>query len=154
LALFTFLMVIINLGDLGLTLGALQHGLQGGARAAAVAAAANLSGNLVGDGTSCPLCHEVRQDFNNFASPPLPVSTSANTASPQLYYTTGGTLTAFADGVSPWVYSAASPQGSYMALTVKYKWVPLGFAALGTGINLSLTTVVYVMGTNSGSPKC
>jgi hypothetical protein len=154
LALFTFLMVIINLGDLGLTLGALQHGLQGGARAAAVAAAANLSGNTNEGETYCPLCQEVRTDFNNFASPPLPASNSGNNATPQLYYTTGGTLTAFSNGTSPWVYSGSSPQGSYLALTVKYKWVPLGFAALGTGINLSLTTVVYVMGTTSGTPKC
>jgi hypothetical protein len=157
LALFAFLMVVINLGDLGLTIGALQHGLQGGAREAAVAAAANLSGNSTETPTenTCPQCHEVRLDFNNFASPPLVASTSANTASPQLYYTNStGAVTAFADGASPWVDGTGTPAGSYMTLTVKYTWVPLGFAALGTGINLSLTTVAFVMGTSTGTPEC
>jgi Flp pilus assembly protein TadG len=148
LALFAFLMVIINLGDLGLTVGALQHGLQGAARQAAVTAAANLSGN--GAVATCPVASDVRGYFNAFTSPALRAATGSTTdGSPQLS-SANGNLTG---STSPWT-SGTTPAGTFIKLTASYKWTPIGFASLGPGVTLSLTTMAFVMGTSSGTPTC
>ena len=132
LALFTFLMGIINLGDLGLVLGALQHGVQGAARQAAVTAAGDLA-----SGAACPTSANIQSYFSAFAVPPL----TAGTAVPS--YGAG----------SPWVSNDTTLPGSYVVLTETYNWVPIGFSPFGTGFNLSLTAAGFVMG-SSASLTC
>ncbi len=132
-ALFTFLMGIINLGDLGLVLGALQHGVQGAARQAAVVAAGDLA-----SGTACPANGDIQSYFNAFATPPL----AANSAVPS-----------FGGGGSPWVSNDATLPGSYVVLTETYNWVPIGFSPFGTGFSFSLTAAGFVMG-SSASVTC
>ena len=132
LALFTFLMGIINLGDLGLVLGALQHGVQGAARQAAVTAAGDLA-----SGTACPTSANIQSYFTAFAVPPL----AANSAVPS--YGAG----------SPWVSNDTTLPGSYVVLTETYNWVPIGFLPFGTGFSLSLTAAGFVMG-SSASLTC
>jgi Flp pilus assembly protein TadG len=141
IALFAFLMGIINLGDLGLTLGVLQRGVETAARQAAVTAASNLSASPA---TSCPTAANVVTYFTNAESPPLSMAnvtlSSANGALPS--------NNAWTNNASP-PGSATSLPGSYIVLTAKYAWKPLGFAALGPSINLSLTSIAFVMGTSA-----
>ena len=132
LALFIFLFGIINLGDLGLVLGALQRGVQGAARQAAVTAAANLANNA-----ACPTAAQIQGYFGSYAAPVI------NTAAATPSYGAG----------SPWVINDATLPGSYLVMTETYTWKPLGFAAFGTGFPVSLTAAAFVMG-SSGTVHC
>lgn len=132
LALFVFLMGIVNLGDLGLVLGALQRGVQGAARQAAVTAAANLANSA-----ACPTATQIQGYFGGYASPVI--NTAASTAS---YYS--GT---------PWVTNDATLPGSYLVMTETYTWRPIGFAPFGSGFPLSLSAAAFVMG-SSGTVHC
>ena len=140
LALFAFLMGIVNLGYLGLTLGALQHAVEQTARKAAVTAAANPS--------ACPTSANIQTIFNGFASPVLPLN------GPTLSYSSYSSSTATISpdtATDPWVDNTSSqaPPGTYLALTAAYNWKPIGFAEF-SGIKLSITTVAFAM----GSPQC
>ena len=90
--LFLFLFAIINLGDLGFTVGALQHAVEAAARKAAVTASANLSSTPA---TPCPTGSQLQTYFNSFAAPMLP---AAGTAS-------GPVLTPSATASSVWTNS-------------------------------------------------
>lgn len=144
LALFLFLFGIINLGYLGLQISALERGVVGAAREAGVTAAANLSGN--GAKTTCPTSTDIQGYFNSFASPPLRAATGSTTdGSPVLTYSTG-----------PWVNNGAAgtPAGTYLTITATYRWIPIGFQAyFGVGLNLSITSAAFVMGTG-GTSTC
>lgn len=139
-ALFAFLLGIVNLGLLGLTLGDLQHAVEQAARKAAVTAAANGAGE-------CPTTATIKTYFNNFAAPLLPAN--AATLSYRTY--SSGTVTTSANPSNPWVDNASSgiPNGTYLALTATYAWKPIGFAAF-KGITLSISTVAFAM----GAPTC
>lgn len=140
--LFLFLFAIINLGYLGLTLGALQHAVESAARQAAVSASANLSATPA---KPCPTGSQIQTYFNNFVSPVLPSAGSAS----------GPVLTPSATATPP-VWTNGTLPGSYLALTGTYKWRPIGFPAyLGSGITLRITTVSFAMGTGaSGATTC
>lgn len=136
--LFLFLFAIINLGDLGFTVGALQHAVEAAARKAAVTASANLSSTPA---TPCPTGSQLQTYFNSFAAPMLP---AAGTAS-------GPVLTPSATASSVWTNSTLP--GSHLVLTATYHWQPIGFPhLLGAGVTLSLTTVSFAMGT--GTTAC
>jgi Flp pilus assembly protein TadG len=152
LALFIFTMAIINLGDLGLTLGALEHGIQAAAREAAIQTSANLaaaqaSANPPVNGTDiCPTNAEIQTYFNNVAAPTLPPATGSTTdGSPIITQT--------------WVNNAlndtaGAPPIFYLNLNVAYKWNPIGLPELfGSGVNLAVTTVTTVIGP-AGMPTC
>jgi len=141
MALVMFLLVIINVGMLGLTLGALVHGVQSAARAAAVQTAQNYAAN----GTiSCPTQSAIVGYFNQYADPPLPPATGA-TSNP-------GVTATWSDNGNDTV--TTEPPGVYLTLTATDKWVPIGFAAFGMGINLSITTVATVTGSAQATATC
>lgn len=124
-ALFAFLLGIVNLGYLGLVVGAVQRGVQGSARQAAAAAAANLAS---GTTPTCPSTAMIQGYFNHFASPPLP----ANSA-----------------GLNP-VWGAGSA-GLYVAVGDTYTWQPIGFSAFTNGFTLRYVSSAYVIGSNSST---
>lgn len=137
LAIFAFILGIINLGFLGLTLGALQHAVEQTARKAAVTAAANGSG-------ACPTTTNIQTYFNQFAAPII----AANAATLTYSKYSAGSVTATS---TPWVDngSGGTPPGTYIALTANYRWTPIGFAMF-SGITLRIETVAFAM----GSPTC
>jgi len=132
LALFVFFLAIINIGDLGLVLGTLQRAVEGSTREAAVVAAVDIAAK-----TACPSSNAVQQYFNNFASPGLPI---------------GGVVLSSANGPlslnGPWSNDAILGV-SYLVLTSRYNWTPIGFAMLSPTITLSLTSMSFVAGTTS-----
>lgn len=143
LALFVFTIAIINLGDLGLTLGALEHGLQAAARELAIQTTAALATN---GSATCPTSSEIQTYFNNVAAPPLPAATSSTTAGSPIITAT------WVDNVLD--STAGAPPTLYLNLKVAYKWNPIGLPDLfGKGINLALTTVTTVIGP-AGMPTC
>jgi len=141
MALVMFLMIIVNVGMLGLTLGALVHGVQSAARAAAVQTADNYATN---GSISCPTQSAIIGYFNQYADPPLPPATGA-TSNP-------GVTATWSDNGNDTV--TTEPPGVYLTLTATDKWVPIGFAAFGTGINLSITTVATVTGSAQAASTC
>jgi hypothetical protein len=135
LGLFAFIMAVVNMGLLGLSLGALQRGVQASARQAAVNAAASYAASSSATFT-CPSTATINNYFNGFANPPLPPVGSSN----------GPTL------AISWVNNssdstATEPPGVYITLTATYNWVPLGFGELGPSISLKLSTLAEVTGT-------
>jgi hypothetical protein len=143
LALLIFLMAIINLGDLGLTLGALEHGIQASARETAIQTTANLATN----GTvTCPTDDNIRTYFNNFAAPPLPAATGSPTDGSPIV------TAAWVDNVLG--TTAGVPPTLYLNLNVAYTWYPIGLPAIfKTGIKLGMTAVATVIGP-AGMPAC
>jgi Flp pilus assembly protein TadG len=143
LALFLFLLAIVNLGMLGFSLGALVRGVQSAARTAAVNAAANYATT---GAITCPSNAAVVGYFNSYADPPLPAATTSATGNPTI-------TAAWTDNTSGAVTS--EPQGVYLTLTGTYKWLPIGFSNFGSsGIKLSITTVAEVMGSATETATC
>jgi Flp pilus assembly protein TadG len=141
LALLGFILAILNLGMFGFSLGALVRGVQSAARAAAVEASASYASN----GTlTCPAPSTVVSLFNTYADPPLPVATGT-TGNPAV-------TSAWTDNSTGAV--TTEPQGVYLTLTAKYKFVPIGFSAFGTGVTLSITTVATVLGSSAETATC
>jgi Flp pilus assembly protein TadG len=141
MALVMFLLIIVNVGMLGLTLGALVHGVQSAARAAAVQAANNYADN---GSLTCPTQSAIIGYFNEYADPPLAPATSA-TSNP-------GITATWSDNGNDTV--TTEPPGVYLTLKATDKWVPIGFAAFGTGINLSISTVATVTGSAQAAATC
>jgi Flp pilus assembly protein TadG len=141
LALFAFLLAIVNLGMLGFSLGALVRGVQSAARTAAVTAANTYATT---GAITCPSNTAIVGYFNSFADPPLPAATGT-TGNPTV-------SAAWTDNTTGSV--ASEPQGVYLTLTASYKWVPIGFSSFGTGIKLSITTVAEVMGSSTQTATC
>ncbi len=138
LGLFAFILAVVNMGLLGLSLGALERGVQASARQAAVTAANSYASAST---YTCPTAATVQGYFNGFANPPLPPSV----AGPP---NTGPIL------VITWVnnssYSNASqPPGVFITLTATYNWIPLGFSNFGPSIPLKLSTLADVTGTTA-----
>jgi hypothetical protein len=140
-ALVAFLLAIVNLGMLGFSVGALVRGVQSAARAAAVQTAATYAAT---EAITCPSESAIVGYFNEYADPPLPPAsgTTGNPAVNATWSDNGG------DAV------ATEPPGVYLTLTATYKWVPIGFAPFGAGINLSITTVATVTGTAQAASTC
>ncbi len=127
-------MAIVNLGDVGLVLGAMQRAVEGASRQAAVTAAANLTSN--GTKSTCPTTADVQGYFSNYAASVLPLSAVA------LSYGSASS--------GPWINdAAASPAGTYIALTATYVWQPIGLPKLGSGLTLKLTSVAFVTGSSA-----
>jgi len=141
LAMFGFLLAIINLGMLGLTLGALVHGVQSAARTAAVQTSYNYATSRA---LTCPSNAAIIGYFNQHADPPLPPATST-TSNPAL-------IASWSNNGNDTV--TTEPPGVYLTLTGTYRWVPIGFAPFGAGINLSITTVATVTGSAQVSSAC
>ena len=141
LALVFFLLAIVNLGMLGFSVGALVRGVQSAARAAAVQTANTYAAT---EAVTCPSESAIVGYFNEYADPPLPpaTGTTGNPAVTATWSDNGG------DAVT------TEPPGVYLTLTATYKWMPIGLAVFGTGINLSITTVATVTGTAQAASTC
>lgn len=137
MALMLFLLAIINLGDLGLVLGALQHGAESAARAAAVQTANNIAG-----GNACSNTNQVQSYFNSVASPPLPPATGqTNDGSPTI--------------LTNWTNNNNSNPvpGTYVTVTASYKWTPIGLPNTAA-IPLNITATQIVLGTSGATTSC
>ena len=137
LALFAFIMAILNFGLLGFSLGTLAHSVQATARKAAMYA----SNQYATTGTmTCPSSAMITTFFNGYAQPPLPTAGTATGSNPLITATwtnnSSGAIT------SEW-------NGVYLTLTVKYLWSPVGFNMFTKGIPLSITTAATVMGSST-----
>ena len=146
LALFAFILGILNLGLLGFSLGALDRGVQATGRWAATQASSSYATS--GGTITLPCLGRVVTAFNTYADPPLaPLGQPASITSSSGSQTTGNlkltaTWTNSGPGTSP---------GEYLTLTATYSWLPLGFAAFGHGFPVSLTTAATVMGSSLSS---
>jgi hypothetical protein len=131
LAFITFLMAILNLGDLGFTLSTLQREAQTTARDAAVAAAADVSGN--GRQSTCPSAAQIQTMFTT-ATPAAPLFHPVLTLNSPVWTDHGSTT---------------APNGTYLSLTASDEWQPIGFPGFAK-VDLSVTTVAFAM----GAPPC
>ncbi|NNM58016.1 TadE/TadG family type IV pilus assembly protein [Acidocella sp.] len=147
LALFAFIMAILNFGLLGFSLGTLAHSVQATARKAAVYASNQYATTGI---MTCPDAAMITTFFNGYAQPPLPGAGTATGSNP-LITATWTNNSSGAGGGAEW-------NGVYLTLTVKYLWSPVGFNMFVKGIPLSITTAATVMGSfdipTVVSPSC
>jgi Flp pilus assembly protein TadG len=137
MALMLFMLAIVNLGDLGLVLGAMQHGAVAAARAAAVQSAGNIA-----SGSACSNTAAVQTYFNTAAAPPLPAATGSTTdGSPTIQ--------------TSWTNNAINNTvpGTYVTVTASYKWTPIGLPDTAS-IPLSITATQIVLGTSGATTSC
>ncbi len=135
-AFFGFIFVILNLGLLGFSLGALSRGVQTAARAAALATANQYTTTQA---YTAPSACTVDGFFDGIADPPFKPSGTSTSSNPKITIS--------------WVNNSANlvatePPGLYVAITGTYLWKPLGFEALFSGITLKISSVATVPGTN------
>ena len=151
LALFAFIMAILNFGLLGFSLGTLAHSVQATARKAAVYASNQYATTGI---MTCPDAAMITTFFNGYAQPPLPGAGTATGSNPIITATWTNNSSGAGGGTS------ATPEwnGVYLTLTVKYIWSPVGFSMFIQGIPLSITTAATVMGSfdipTVVSPSC
>jgi len=136
-ALILFFLAIVNLGDLGLVLGAMQHGAEVAARAAAVQSAGNIAG-----GNACSNNAAVQSYFNNAASPPLPASSGSMTDGSPVIQTS-------------WTNNSNNNTvpGTYLTVTASYNWTPIGMPN-SASIPLTITATQTVIGTSGAKTSC
>jgi len=135
LALFAFLMAILNLGLLGFSIGALVHGVQAAARKAGLDASASYA-TSTNNTMTCDSSSIIQGYFDSYADPPLPASGTNPVVTANWTNNTGSTT--------------GNPPGVFLTLSATYKWVPFGFALFGKGFTIGITTVAVV----DGSMNC
>jgi Flp pilus assembly protein TadG len=137
---FAFLFAIVNLGDLGLVLGTLQHGVDGAVRTAAVQTGAGFSAG--GATNVCAGAAQIDTAFNGVASPVLPPAGGGAPNQPVLGYN--------------WTNNTGA--GTYVTVTAQYNWSPIGFpASLGAmpiTVPLTVTSTQMVVGTSGSVTGC
>jgi Flp pilus assembly protein TadG len=137
MALILFFLAIMNLGDLGLVLGAMQHGTTSAARAAAIQTADNIAA-----GAACANNTAVQSYFNTAASPPLPAATGSTTdGSPQIQ--------------TSWTNNNTNNTvpGTYITVTASYNWTPIGLPNTAS-IPLNISATQIVLGTSGATTSC
>jgi len=137
--LFGFIMGIINLGLLGLSVGALTRGVEATGRWAAIQAAASYASS--GSTVTEPCFSRVTSAFNGFVSPPLP---ALGTPTSNTITSNGLTLT-----INWTTTGVGKAPGVYLTLTGTYAWQPLGFHLFGSGFNVNITTAATVLGSST-----
>jgi Flp pilus assembly protein TadG len=137
LALFGFFMAIVNIGLLGMSVGALERGVQGAARQAATSATLSFL-NSSPQAFTCPAVSAVQGYFKTYAVPAL-----SDNATISANWTNNGT-----GAIS------TKPAALYVTVTAKYTWKPLGFPYGSTNIPLQLTTIALVTGSNGVASSC
>ncbi len=137
---FAFLFAIINLGDLGLVLGTMQHGVDGAVRTAAVQTGAGFSAG--GSPDVCAGAAQIDTAFNGVASPVLPPAGGQRANQPVLGYN--------------WTNNSSA--GTFLTVTATYNWSPIGFpASLGPmpiSVPLTVTSTQMVVGTSGSTTGC
>jgi len=137
MALLIFFFAIINLGDLGLTLGTMKHAVQASVRNAAVETGANFAqtGNL-GD---CATNSQIVATFNSIASPILPQASNTQNANAPIVQ-------------SSW---ANNNEGATLTVSAFFQWVPIGVPnLLGPTVPLTITSTQTVIGTSGATTTC
>lgn len=142
LVLLLFLFGIINLGDLGLTVGTMKRAVETTVRTATVQTSAAIS--QTGNPAACATAGQIIADFNSIASPILPPATAAVTAGyPTLSYAWTNATT------------ANPTPGTTLAVTAAFRWVPLGLpTSFGPGIPLTISSTQLVIGTSGATTSC
>lgn len=140
MAFLAFIFAIINLGDLGLVLGTMQHGVDGAVRTAAVQTGAGFSGG--GSTNVCAGTAQIDTAFNGIASPILPAAGGTAANQPVVGYN--------------WTNNAAT--GTYLTVTARYSWAPLGMPVMvgnmPLSVPLSVSSTQMVVGTSGSTTAC
>lgn len=140
--LLLFLFGIINLGDLGLTVGTMKHAVETTVRTATVQTSAALA--QTGNPAACATASQIIADFNSVASPILPpASTAIAPGFPTISYS--------------WTNAtAANPTpGTSLEVTAAFRWAPLGLStSLGPGVALTISSTQLVIGTSGAITLC
>jgi Flp pilus assembly protein TadG len=127
LALFVLLFAIANLGDLALTVYALNHAAAATARAATIAETSAIAKNGFNTSDCQTIGATLPTIFNTAASPPIPSSQP-----PTVTVTWGGS----AAGCSHATYSGSLP-GGWVSIAAHYQWHPLALGNVFGGIPLA-----------------
>ena len=152
LAVIVFLLVIVNLGLLGLDIATLSRSVQATGRWAAVSATASYATN---NGTITEPClGSVVTIFTHYSAPPLPALAAPANATASGTQTTGNISLQ-----TNWTGTAGAAPGIYLTLTATYNWQPIGFAKFGSlSLPIRIVTAATVMGSSlsgaSVSPSC
>ena len=135
-ALFLFLFGILNLGEFGFTIVALQQGVEETARYASVATAVALANGTAAN-YACMAQPLAQTEFNNAVSPPFSTATA-----PSISVTWGGSLAACSNATGMGIGT--------VTVSAQYQWYPIGLIGVfPNGITLSPSETLAVM--NSGS---
>lgn len=145
LAIFAFIMVLLNLGLLGLEVSLQARATQATARAATVAVSKyyTVNGSYDCAVSTTTSYSSISTMFDSFSNPALPTSGTFGGSNPLItatWYNTPSSAT-----------SPALPTGIALMLTSQYTWRPIGFAKLGNGITLKISTVAMVMSSSGTS---
>jgi Flp pilus assembly protein TadG len=137
LAFFAFLLIIVNLGYLGLVLNDLKQGVQGAVRMAAVQTGAAMAAS--GNGGACVTAAQIIGYFNGIVTPFLPAATgAANDGTP----------------VVQSVWQNNQSDGAYITVTARYYWAPIGLPNSILGLPLSISSTQMVLGTSGVPTSC
>jgi len=142
LALILMIFAVINLGDLGLTLGLMKQGVESAVRASVVQTEASFA--ATGHTNACATAAQMAAYFNNVVAPIMPAATGSTTdGSPIVTYNwTNYTLL----GTAP---------GTFLTINVAYRWTPIGLPnSFGGGIPLSMASTQMVIGTSGYPTSC
>jgi len=142
MVLLLFLFGIINLGDLGLTVGTMKRAVEATVRTATVQTSAAIAQS--GNPAACATAAQIIADFNSIASPILPPASAASVSGyPTISYSwTNATV-------------ATPTPGTTLAVTATFRWVPLGLSSsFGPGIPLTITATQLVIGTSGATTLC
>jgi hypothetical protein len=142
-AFFLFTFALINLGDLGISVGMMKHSVEVAVREAVVQTGVQFvqNGNVA---ASCATAAQVMSDFNGIASPVLPAATGS---------TTDGSPVIAAN----WNNSSGANAlvGASLTVTASYTWRPIGMPnAFGIGIPITVTSTEFVNGTSGLTTSC
>jgi Flp pilus assembly protein TadG len=139
-ALFAFVFVTINLGDLALILGTMQKSVSVAARAAAVQTGVTIAASQ--NGASCVTAAQIVGYFNGAATPVLPTATApASAGSPAVQ--------------ASWTNASGSGgAGAFLTVTAKYSWTPIGLPPSLTGFQLTTVATDMVEGTSGATTSC
>jgi Flp pilus assembly protein TadG len=135
-ALFLFMLGIMNLGELGFTIVALQRGVQDTARYASISTSVALANGTAAN-YACTSQANAQARFAAAVTPPF----SAN-STPNVSVSWGGSLATCSN-------NAGTGIGT-VTVSAQYQWYPIGMAGILTnGISLAPTETLAVM--NAGS---
>jgi Flp pilus assembly protein TadG len=142
MVLLLFMFGIINLGDLGLTIGTMERAVQSAVREAAIQTSNAIA--QTGNPADCTTAAQLVADFNAIADPILPPATiTATQGDPTISYSWSNA-------------TAANPvPGTVLSVTAAYHWVPLGLSqSFGPGVPLSISSTQLVIGTSGATTSC
>jgi Flp pilus assembly protein TadG len=142
MVLLLFIFGVINLGDLGLTIGTMKRAIQYTVRTAAVQTGSSIEQS--GNPGACATSAQMIAAFNSIASPILPpAAATANNGAPIVQYSWANA-------------SLANPTpGTELTVTASFRWTPLGMGQnFGGGVPLTISSTQLVIGTSGAITTC